>query len=330
MQVRYRAACIAAAAITVSVTVLRVLGGGFYTAAILLMFAALAAVFLLCGATPRQPREVSGRLTVPLSAVTAFGGMAMILGALSQALGLLRGSYPYPQPISLTVAHKVLLVIMIVGGVAGGLFLAVTAVRWLFGHKTDRGFFVGITLLPVVWMWGRVVWYLISFASAANRFTGLTELLLLLFEMLFLLNFARFVSGVENKPPRFDMAIALGTALLGVTVFFTRCLSYLTQNGELFSATELFTASDFYIALLAAVWTVDQMFGGGKVAPPLPMEEEEEEEEEPRFTEEDQAYFVLDEEALREEVVGDEEIEENSEEERRPLELEDILNEYLK
>lgn len=328
MQLRYRAACITAGCAAVLITVMRLIGGGAYIAALCVAVAVAAALFFLCGVKPRESLAVSGTPAVLVAAAAALTGTSLVVSALSDALDLMDGVYPYPQPVTVTVLNSILLFVMLVGGLVGGVFCVLTGVRWFSDRQTDRGRLGGIALFPVVWMWGRLIWYMTSFASAVNRFRSLPEVGMLLFEMLFLLVFARYVSGVEEQTPRFAVPIALCTAMLGLTACATRFIAFITQDAELFFATALVSAPDVGITLLAAAWAGGQLFGGGTVAPPLPNEDEPTETpaEEP---EEEPTPFLLDEEALTAPDPEEEEKDTVPDEERRPLELEDIINEII-
>ncbi len=329
MQLRYRAACITAGCAAVLLTVLRLIGGGAYTAALCAAVIAVAVLFFVCGVKPRESLAVSGTPALLAAAAAALTGTALVVSALGDALDLMDGVYPYPQPVTVTALNEILLFVMIVGGLVGGVFCVLTAVRWFSDRQTGRGQLGGIALFPVVWTWGRLIWYMTSFASAVNRFRSLVEVGMLLFEMLFLLVLARYVSGVEEQTPRFAVPIALCTAMLGLTACLTRFIALVAQDAALFSATALVSAPDIGITLLATAWVGGQLFGGGTVAPPLPTEEEPEETPAEEPEEEESVPFLLGEEILAapdpegddEDVIPDEE--------RRPLELEDIINEII-
>lgn len=324
MQLRYRTACITAVCTAALLTVLRLLGGGSYTAALFVAVIAVAALFVLCGNKPREQFSVSGTPAKVTAAIAALAGVALLICTFREGLQLAAGAYPYPAPVDTGFMHPVFLAVRLVGGVVGGVFLILIAVRWFTGGCTDRGRFGVLALFPVVWLWGRLFWYLFSFASAVNRFRSLVEVGLLLFEMLFLLAFARYTSGIEEEKPRTVIPVALCTVMLGLAACVTRAIALVTQNASLFSATELILAPDFAFVLLAAAWAYGQLFCEGTVAPPLPDEPPEE----PVAEEAEEEPYLLDEDALR---VADEEAEEEpaSTEERRPLELEDIINEII-
>ncbi len=333
MQLRYRVALIVAAVMGVALTVMRLVWtpagtaeNGLYTATLFVIALSLVAMFLLCGMQPRRTIVSEGRLAFLMSAASAWAGASLLVYAISSLVDLGDNVYPYPQPVTATSLNQGITVVMIVSAALGSVFFLFTAVRWCFNRRTDRAAFGVLALLPVVWMWTRLLWYITSLASAVNRYRSVTETALLLFEMLFLLTFARYTSGVEEKAPRFAVPVALATAMLGLVSCMTRFGAYLFQDAELFSGTLLLTAPDAALALLAGAFAVQQI-----VAAPLPEPENEEEEEEPEEAvpvEDDVAEFILDMDAFSNDS-GEEEDEEDfpvvSADERQPMELEDVI-----
>lgn len=315
MQHRYKVACGIAAVAVAGLTAMR-LAGHYHAAVLLLAAVIIAALFFLCGASHREMKPVAGASAVVLAAASLLVGTSLIVHAVSTVADLGLGIYPYPQPVNVTAISRLLAFIMPAGALAGGIFFLLVAVRWGKSRRVSRGMAGEIALTPVIWSWARLMWYMASFTSAVNRFRSLPEVAVLVLEMLFLLQFARYASGVEEKQPRFAVAMALSTAVLGLTVCFTRFGAYLMQDETLFSAGALLTAPDWGVALLAAVFAVGQLFGKPAEAPPeVPVQE----------TLPSQASA----EALPEEKTASEEADKAAENEHRPLELEDIINEII-
>ncbi len=332
MTLRARMACLLAAVSAVALTVLRLCHAPL--AAILgTVLLAVLAVFLLCGLRPRPSMQVRGGFSVFSAVAAAFTGAGLLVSGYDIAMGLLAGVYPYPQPITVDVLGQLLLFGWLAGALAGGVIMLISAVRWLQNRCTVR---VPITLLclgPVVWTWGRLLWYMTSFISAANRFRSLIEVAFLLCEMFFLLYMARYVSGVGDKPSRVAFPLSVVTAFLGLTACATRLGATLLQTADTFADAALITAPDFGMVLLAVSVVLGYLFGEPapvlSVEPaeeePTPVEEDEVQEEQ---EEGEEVAFLL-EDLLAEPVVDSEEEDVIPEEERRPLELEDIINEIL-
>ena len=293
----------------------------------------VAAVFLLCGFKPREARSAEGRTAVAMALFAAVTGVAMVVATANDGLDLLKGIYPYPQPLAVTAINQILLFAMLAGGLGGGVFFTITGIRWFFDRQVSRVKFSGAALLPVAWMWARLFWYMTSFTSAVNRFRNINEVAMMLFEMLFFMVLARYVSGIEEGASRFAVPVAVCTAMLGVSACVVRFVALASKNTALFGATELIAAPDFMVALLAGVWAFNQLFGKGEALPEVTEQslEEEQPEELPAEAEEEAEPFIINEEdlTLLDEEENDEETVEETAGERKPLELEDILNELM-
>ncbi len=316
MQQRYKAASGVAAAATIVLTTLR-LAGAYHAAVLLLSAVATAALFFLGGVSRRKMKPVKGTAAVMLAAASLLVGTSLIVYAVGTVARLGQGIYPYPQPVTVTVISRLLAFILPAGALAGGVFFLVVSVRWGKTRQVERRVAGEIALTPVIWSWARLMWYMASFTSAVNRFRSLPEVAVLVLEMLFLLQFARYASGVEEKQPRFAVAIALSTAMLGLTVCFTRFGAYLMQDETLFSAGALLTAPDLGLALLAAAFAVGQMFGREAEAVAKVREQEPPPAEEPAAV------------SAGEAPVFEESNEPLEESGHKPLELEDIINEII-
>ena len=334
MRLRYRVACIVAAIMGAALTVMRLVWtpadtvkSGLYAATQCVLVVALAALFFLCGAKRRSLTTAAGLPALLTAGASAWVGASLVIHALGDFLDFCKGVYPYPQPVTVTGLNRMVAMVMILGAALGGVFFLFTAVRWFINRRTDRASFGILALCPVVWTWARLLWYITSFASAVNRYRSVAETVLLLFEMLFLLAFARYASGVEEKTPRFVIPIALCTAMLGLVACFTRFGAYAAQDAVLFSGTALVVAPDLAIAVLAAVFAGQQMF-----ATPLSEPESPEDADEAEGVEEEEqeavAEFLLDVNALTSDPDDDDESA-LPDEERHPLELEDIINRMI-
>lgn len=332
MRLRYRVAGIVAAVMAIALTAMRLIWtpvdtvkSGLYTATLCMIGVTLAALFFLCGGRRRPLTTAAGLPARLTAAASAWVGASLVIHAAGEFLDVCKGVYPYPQPVTATALNRVLAIAMMLGALLGGVFFLVTAVRWFINRRTDRASFGLLALCPVVWTWARLLWYITSFASAVNRYRSVSETALILFEMLFLLAFARYASGVEEKMPRFAVPIALCTAMLGFVVCGTRFGAYIVQDAALFSGTALVVAPDLAVAVLAAAFAALQMF-----AVPLSESETEGDDETvsvPEDADEGAAEFVLDPRAVTDDPEDDESA--LPDEERHPLELEEIINEII-
>ncbi len=336
MQKQKQVAGIVTVAATVLLTVLRLCfppqGSGLhgnYIVTVCAAAAALLVIYLLCGKQRCATQFVSSVSAKALAGAMVFFGVSLCFTSLGDLIDLRRGIYPYPQPLTVSTAGTVLVWLGALSALLGGCFLIYTAIRWYLQGYTARVPYGALSLLPVVWTWVRILWYMTSFASAANRFRSLFEIAMLLFEMLFLFAFARHIAGMEENAPRFVLPTALSAAMLGVTVCVTRFAAYLMQDAELFGNTALLTAPDLFAAVLAGVFAVTQLAGRfHRFEEPTAAEEEKTAPPAPE-TEEEEPAFLFSETDLTEESVEEEEAASTPEPERKPLELEDIINEII-
>ncbi len=342
MQKRRQIAGIITVAATAMLTALRLCfpptGSGLqgkYIITVGVAFAALLLVYILCGAQRSATRSVASVGAKLLSGAMVFFGVSLCFASISQLINLREGIFPYPQPLSVSMMGTALVWFGVLSALFGGLFFIGTAIRWYLQGYTTRVSYGVLALLPVVWTWVRILWYMTSFSSAANRFRSLFEIAMLLFEMLFLFVFARHMAGMEENAPRFVLSTTLSAAMFGFTVCFTRFAAYLMQDAELFGNTALLAAPDLFVALLAGVFAITQI-----TTRFYRLEETETVEEEqpasppvegPKKDEvvEEQPTFLLSEEELAEASSDEEEEQPAPETERKPMELEDILNEII-
>lgn len=328
MQQKRRTIGIVAVASVVLLTAARWVWPSQNSGYVVMLCAAVAAVvglFVLCGKQRRELVLTGGIPCLLLAGVATLCGVTLTVSSVWDATDwLFRGEYPYPQPFTITVMAQLLMAVWVASGIAGGVFLVMVALRWLRNEQTDRNGNAAAALLPVVWTWARLLWYMTSFSSAVNRFRSLPEVAVFVFEMLFLLGFARYVSGVEEQPPRFAVPVALSTAVLGLVVCFTRLGAWLGQNTALFTDTVAVGAPDWGIALLAAAFAVSQLFPAA-LPEEVPATNEEDEDTLSDGVLLNEEFWAADTSPADEE----EEYEQLSDEERRPLELEDVINDLI-
>lgn len=340
MQKQKQVAGIVAVAATVLLTVLRLCfppqNSGFhgnYVVTVCAAVAALLAVYILCGKQRCATRSVKAVSAKLLSAAMLFFGVSLCYAAFNDVMDLRRGIYPYPQPLTVTAMNTLLVWIGVLSALAGGVFFVMTAIRWYLNGATTRVSNGVMALLPVVWMWVRILWYMTAFASAANRFRSLFEIGMLLFEMVFLFTFARHLAGMEEDAPRFVIPTALSAAMLGLVVCFTRFAAYVMQDADLFGSTALLVAPDPFVAVLAGVFAATQLMPRFYREEDSVVEEEKPEElpavPAEESDEEDDTPFLLSETDLDTPSADEEEDATEAETERKPLELEDIINEII-
>ena len=144
-----------------------------------------------------------------------------------------------------------------------------------------RKFHPLLALAPVLWGWMRLIRYITSYASSLGLFRNLYDLGTIVFEILFFVVLARYLSGVGDKVSWYFFGISLCTGLLCTVSGAAQFVFFLAQDAASFETCALVTAPDFSVALLAFSVAFSQAFGDGYVEPITPEVVEKVEEYDP-------------------------------------------------
>ncbi len=228
----------------------------------------LVALLTLCALKSTPPITVGGRVAGVVAAGAAVAGATMLVASLVTAhewftLGIM----PYPSKASEGGLDGFFVSLLIVAGLIGGIFFLLLAVNWWCKGVCKRGLMPLIALAPVLWSWVRLIRYITSHVSSLGLYRNLYDLGTIVFEMLFFIVFARYVSGVGEKPSRFFLGLSLCTGLLCAISAVTQVGLFLAQDQAAFETCALVTAPDFGVAVLAFATAFAQGYG-------FPCEEE--------------------------------------------------------
>lgn len=190
-----------------------------------------------------------------------LGGLTVAVGAvllLDTVLALVRfgllGKTPPPNAQILNNADKITLYLTFAFGLLGGLWLVILGCQWLrrqtLGNLARAG-----ALLPVLWIWCRLARYELSYASAANIKRSFYDFFMLLFLMLFLLAFARWVADVAPPSAKTMRALSAIAAMAGISSPLTRLGMQILGDTEAFNASQLAGITDLAIGVLALAVT---------------------------------------------------------------------------
>lgn len=220
----------------------------------LLCLVALVVMGCLCGP---DRREITGRPALALGVSLLVAGVALAAG---EALPLLDTVPTMWDALSLLsyvdVKEANLLPILLellqsLAGLAGGGALVLLGMRLFSEGGVRRGIAQWSALLPVLWMWLRLINYEMSYSSMVRLEDSFFGFVMLLMEMWFLFKLARYVAGVGRTPMGGLLACSCGTALFALTAPVVRLCMYLLQDFASYEAS-LATVSDFAVGLLAA------------------------------------------------------------------------------
>ncbi len=229
----------------------------------------LVALLILCALKSTPPITVGGRMARVSAAGAAVVGATMLIASLVIAhewftLGIM----PYPSRPSAGGIDGLLICLWVIAGLAGGAFFLSLAVNWWCKGVCRRRFMPLIALAPVLWSWVRLIRYITSHVSSLGLYRNLYDLGTIVFEMLFFIVLARYVSGVGEKPFRFFFGLSLCTGLLCTISAVTQTALFLVQDQTAFETCALVMAPDFGVALLAFLTAFAQGYG-------IPCEEED-------------------------------------------------------
>lgn len=136
-------------------------------------------------------------------------------------------------------------------GVLGGIAFIVLSLRLLSEGVTRRGIAQWSVLLPVVWMWLRLVNYEVSYASMVRLSDSFYGLLMVIFELVFVFKLARFTSGVGRMRTGVMAFYAMATAVFALSAPAVRLIMFLMGDSTAFKAHDLAGVSDFTLGLVA-------------------------------------------------------------------------------
>lgn len=240
----------------------------------------LAALLVLCVLKSTPPITVGGRMARVSAVGAAVAGATMLIASLVTAHDWFTlGIMPYPNKVLAGGIDKLFICLLILAGLIGGAFFLFLAVNWWCKGVCTRRFMPLIALAPVLWSWVRLIRYITSHVSSLGLYRNLYDLGTIVFETLFFIAFARYVSRVAEKSSRFFFGLSLCTGLLCTISAVTQIGLFLVQDLAAFETCALVMAPDFGVALLAFVTAFGQGYG-------TPCKEEDlEQPEEP--TEED-------------------------------------------
>ena len=219
----------------------------------LVCLVALVVMGRMCGP---DRREITGRSALGLGVVLLLTGIGLAVSELLSLLDVLPGLLDTVRflsvlPSETSLFTPALQTVQCVVGVVGGGMLVLLSMRVFSEGATRRGIAQWSALLPVVWMWLRLINYEMSYASMVRLEDSFFGFVMMLMEMWFLFKLARYVAGVGNVSMGSLLGCSLSTALFALTAPVVRLCMYLLQDHAAYEAS-LATVADFVIGVLAA------------------------------------------------------------------------------
>ena len=227
---------------------------------IAVMLLTLIAAALLIWRSEKQAVVMAGP---PLTAAACAGvlcGAVMAFGSLYEFfMWQFKGILPAPAMTKPGSLQYAVLTVSLAGGVLGGIFLVLLGLQWLQENRSRV--FRLMALAPSLWIWFRLARYEMTYASAVNVTESFYDFVMLIFILLFLFSFARYVSGVGETPSKLLFWYALGTAMMAISAPLTRFGMYLLGNTAAYNSSELAGFIDLAVGLFALLFAYAQAFG---------------------------------------------------------------------
>ena len=241
---------------------------------LLLMLAALAALGVLADGPRRELGGYPARVTAVLTALTGVVLAVSEVLSVGDSLAAYRTASMSEQPLFIPI----LALLQNLFGVLGGVALVLMGLRLLLEGASRRGIAQWSALVPVIWMWLRLVNYEVSYASMVRLKDSFFGLGMLILELLFLLKLARYAAGVGKLPNGRLVAYSVATAVFALSAPLTRWVIYLQGDADSYAAHYLAGPVDFAIGALALVLALSLTLAHLKAQPEEPAESEASEE----------------------------------------------------
>lgn len=210
----------------------------------------LFALLILPWKVPLCP--VHGTAAPFLAMLALLSGVVLLLSTVSDTwVWIQSGDAPPPSSVIISGVDRVCLILTLLFGVLGGVFLLALGLRW-FTHKLQASrLFQWAALTPVLWLWFRLARYEISYSSAVSVSESFFDFVMLIFMLLFLFALARYVAGVGRPPVRTLRWYSLCTGLLCLSGTLTRLCMYFMDEVAAYNSSRLAGGVDFFIGLFA-------------------------------------------------------------------------------
>lgn len=234
---------------------------GLFSTNFIVMLVMVFILMLLGGAAcllrGGERREITGKPALFLAVVLLGVGAATALFSLLDLLArleivsvynvtneILGGDETNPMRIALQWLQPSL-------GMLSGVVFVRLGLTLASENSTRRGMVQWGMLIPVLWQWVVLANYEMSYASMVRLSDGFFSLGMYVMEMLFLLFFARYISGVGKVGHATMLFFSTGAVVCVLSAPLVRVAMYLQQDGEAYAAAGAAGPLDLVVGLLA-------------------------------------------------------------------------------
>lgn len=196
-----------------------------------------------------------------LAAASVFSGLVLGVSSLFDVWQWMCFDItPPPNDSVINKLDGVTLFLTLLFGILGGIYLIMLGVSLISGKLKRSSKLSFSALLPVFWIWVRLVRYEVSYSSAIQVSQSFYDFVMLIFTMLFLFAFARYISGTGERSPRMLLIFALCTVLLSVSGPLTSIAMYVSGETEAYNSSRLAGFTDFGMGILAIFAAIALVF----------------------------------------------------------------------
>lgn len=211
-------------------------------------------VVLVLAGGKEYPKAVEmgkhGRSMVAYSEM--FFGSILLVSSLYDAMKWLStGKTPAPNTTIINSLDGITLFLTLVFGILAALFMIWIGIV-MYGGRLKQSANLSLTALaPVVWIWVRLVRYEVSYASAVQVSQSFYDFIMLIFTMLLLFSYARYISGIGGRSPRTLLICALCTMLMSISGTITSLILYASVETQALQYSRLAGFADFGAGVFA-------------------------------------------------------------------------------
>ena len=202
---------------------------------------------------PKHPRKKAS--VWPIAITAGILGLAMAVFTVYDIV-MWAGFEKTPAPCTTLMGtiDMVVLIGYMAAGLASSLYFIRLMLVWIAENTCYRGIFKVGALMPVMWMWLRIVRYELAHVSLFEMNFSIHDFAMLVFSMLFLFRIACLIAGIGNRKRGVTMFITAAAAMCALSSVAVRFGLYLSGDAMLYQTVELANGIDLCIGLFALAW----------------------------------------------------------------------------
>ena len=213
---------------------------------------------VLCFRKGSSPCEPPPRWKAPCGWFSTFAGAVLTLTTLYNVICLaVFGEIPPPNTEILNQIDNIAMLLMLLFGIVGGVFLVILGFNWMADIQTAQPYLPWVSVAPALWMWFRLARYEISYASTVDISENVYAFSTMIFVSLFLLQIARATMHIGKTPKNSLLLFSLCTAMVTISGIPGEFMQ-IPQNASL--STLLVAVVDMVIGLFATMYAVMLVF----------------------------------------------------------------------